>query len=306
MEVHRLSGVDLAHLAGPADAAAAIVVRHVSGGQELLDEAANGIRVGTHPALLDHHIAFLVELARYHVGQTAALQPRPQLQTVFRHRPEVDRLIQRGFGVQALGSVALGHVGELVGDDEFVRLGFGLLESLLQLDQLLLVAAHGLQVLGLVGVVGRLHLCQRNLLGGVVFGADLAGSFEGQVLEHMRQAALARGVVHVARVDKCGVAEDRRLRPLADDQRQPVGQHLGGDSLLEALEVLRASARQGQNCQHQRPSALVKPGDFNPLHPISLPEGRKRAPPYSSKLVPWTEGGQTGSPSRNLHSPLVR
>ena len=71
---------------------------------------------------------------------------------------------------------------------------------------------------------------QRNLLGGVIRGADLAGSLEGQVLEHMRQAALARGVVHVARIDKGGVAEDRRLRPLADNQRQPVGQHFGGDS----------------------------------------------------------------------------
>ena len=118
------------------------------------------------------------------------------------------------------------------------------------------IAAHGLQVLGLVGVVGRLHLGQRNLFGGVVVGADLAGSLEGQVLEHVRQAALARGVVHVAGVDEGGVAEDRRLRPLADDERESVGQHLGGDSLLEALQIrscapakaIAASARPGPKC----------------------------------------------------------
>ncbi len=65
------------------------------------------------------------------------------------------------------------------------------LKVLFQLGQFLLIAAHGLQVLGLVGVVGRLHLFQRNLFGGVIRGADLAGSLEGQMLEHMRQAALA-------------------------------------------------------------------------------------------------------------------
>ncbi len=114
------------------------------------------------------------------------------------------RVVEAGFGVQALGAVALGHFGELVGDDVFVRLGLGVEKGLLQLGQLLRVAAHGLQILGLVGVVGRLHLGQRNLFGGVVGGADLAGSLEGQVLEHVRQAALAGGVVHVARVDKGG------------------------------------------------------------------------------------------------------
>ena len=198
-------------------AAAAVVVRHVGRGQELLDKPADGVRVGAHAPLFHHHVALLVELARHHVGQPAALQPRPKLQAVLRHRPEVLRFVQPGFGVQAVGAVALGHLGELVGNDVLVRLGLGLNEGLFQLGQLLRVAAHGLQVLGLVGVVGRLHLGQRNLFVGVVRGADLAGALEGQVLEHVRQAALAGGIVHVARINKCGVAEDRRFRPLADD-----------------------------------------------------------------------------------------
>ncbi len=104
------------------------------------------------------------------------------------------------------------------------------------------LAADGLQVLGLVGVVGRFHFCERDFFGGVVGGADLAGSLEGQMLEHVRQAALARGVVHVAGIDKCGVAEDRRLVALANDEREPVGQHFDGDALLKALQILGVGA----------------------------------------------------------------
>jgi hypothetical protein len=129
-----------------------------------------------------------------------------------------------------------------------MRLNFGVFEILFQLGQLLLIPAHGLQVFGLVGVVGRLHSGQGNLLGGVILGADLAGSLEGQVFEHMRQAALARGIVHVARINKGGVAENRRLRPLAYDQRQPVGQDFGCNSLLKTLQILRLSAR--EDCRH--------------------------------------------------------
>ena len=58
------------------------------------------------------------------------------------------------------------------------------------------------------------------------------------MLEHVRQAALARGVVHVAGINKGVVAEDRRLVPLANDQREPVGQDFDGDSLLKALQIL--------------------------------------------------------------------
>ena len=131
----------------------------------------------------------------------------------------------------------------------------------------------GLQVLGLVGVVGGFHLGQRHFFGGVVGGADLAGSLEGQVLEHVRQTALAGGVVHVAGVDKGGVAEDRRLRPFADDERQAVGQHLGGDLLLEALQDPEPALR-------QRPSPSASgPGESS--------KTRKKSCFASSLLVQW-------------------
>ena len=270
MKLHGLGGVDLAHFAGPADIAAAVVMRHIGGGHELLEESALGVGISAHPPLLDHHVAFLVELARRHVGQPSAFQPRPQLQAVFRHRPEEHRLVQPRGGIQAFGSVALGHIGELVGNDVLVRFSFGFLECLLQLGQLLLVAAHCLQVLSLVGIVGRFHLGQRDLLGGVVGGANLAGSLEGQVLEHMGQAALARGVVHISRVDKGGVAEDRCIRPLANEQRQSIRQNLGRDSLLETLQILRLRACERHRSQRQDKDNLPGPGKNSAMHPASL------------------------------------
>ena len=109
-------------LAGPADAAAAVVVRHVGGGEELLDETADGVGVGAHAALFDHHVALLVELARHGVGEAAALELGPELEAVLGHGPEVLGVVEPGLGVQAVRAVALGDIGELVGDDVFVRL----------------------------------------------------------------------------------------------------------------------------------------------------------------------------------------
>ena len=131
VECHGLGGVDLAHFAGPADAAAAVVVGHIGCSQELLEETALEAGVGAHAALFDHYVAFLVELARHRVSQAAALKPCPKLQAVFRHGPEEHGVVERGFSVQAFGPVALGHVSELVGDDEFVRLVLGVYEFLL-------------------------------------------------------------------------------------------------------------------------------------------------------------------------------
>src|ERR1035437_6033982 len=103
----------------------------------------------------------------------------------------------------------------------------------------------------------------------------------------MRQAALARRVVHVARINKGGVAEDRRLRPLADDQRQSVGQNLRRDSLLETLQILGLGDGNGYHHQCQRPNALPKPGETSALHPVSFVQKRKsviRAPFQSIAL----------------------
>ena len=132
VEGHGLGGVDLADFAGPADGAAAVVVGHVGGGHELLDEAADGIGVGAHAALFHDHVALLVELAGHGIGQAARLHPRPQLQAVFRHRPEVLRVVEAGFGVQAVRAVGFGNLSELVGDDEFLGLGLGVEKGLVQ------------------------------------------------------------------------------------------------------------------------------------------------------------------------------
>ena len=160
-----------------------------------------------------------------------------------------------------------------------MRLGLGFHKGFLQLDQLLRIAPHGLQVLGLVGVVGCFHFGQGHLFGGVIRGADLAGPLEGEMLEHMRQAALAGRVVHIACVNKCGVAEDRRIRPLANDQGKAVGQHLGRDPLLEALQILGLRACCGQDHGQQRQCPPQKPGRISALHPISLFERRETATP---------------------------
>ena len=295
MELHGLGGVDLAHLAGPADAAAAVVVRHVGGGQKLLDEPADGVRVGAHAPLFNHHIALLVELARHHVRQPAALQPRPKLQPVLRHRPEIHGLVEPGLSVQALAPLRSATSVNWLGMTYLCASVWASTKACFSSASFCGVAAHGLQVLGLVGVVGRFHLGQRNLFGGVIFGADLAGSLEGQVLEHMRQAALARGVVHVARVNKGGIAEDRRLRPLADDQRQPVGQHLGGDPLLKALQVLsyaRSSKAIAASISANRP--FQNQGKL--LSCIRPPSSRRAKPQFAHpfKVLPSTGEGQTG------------
>ena len=161
------------------------------------------------------------------------------------------------------------------------------------------VAAHGLQILGLIGVVGRFHLGQRHLFGGVVRGADLAGALEGQVLEHVRQAALAGGVVHVAGVDKGGVAEDRRLRPLADDQRQPVGQHLGGDlSARSSSDPGPAHACTGHRRQHQQPTKLFQDQEKILLCILAPWRGAQTRCPALFQAIAPESGRQTGRPAR--------
>ena len=104
----------------------------------------------------------------------------------------------------------------------------------------------------------------------------------------MRQAALAGGIVHVAGIDKGGVAEDRRLGPLADDEREPVGQHLGGDSLLEALQILGVHAAAGSQRPAKRPEKQSKTGEK--LDCIQPPYSRRTDSRYllSSKLLPAT------------------
>ena len=78
----------------------------------------------------------------------------------------------------------------------------------------------------------------------------------------MRQPALAGWIVNIARVDKRGVAEHRRFGALADQDGKAIGQNLGGDALLEALQVLlkpRAGEKNGRKdrCYNGQPPRQV-------------------------------------------------
>src|SRR5208337_5455127 len=131
---------------------------------------------------------------------------------------EVLCVVEAGFGVQAVGAVGFSNLSELVGDDVFLGRGLRVEKGLVQRLQRFFAAADGLQILGLVGVVGRLHFFESDFFLGVIGGSDLRGSFEGQMLEHVGEAALAGGIVDVAGIDEGGVTEDRRLVALANDE----------------------------------------------------------------------------------------
>ncbi len=88
-----------------------------------------------------------------------------------------------------------GDLGELVGYDELLGFGLGVLKGLLQLGEFGGVLADEFAQLGVVGCVGDLDLGEGDLFGGVVGGADLGGALEGHVLEHVGEAAGALGVV---------------------------------------------------------------------------------------------------------------
>jgi len=263
VEVHRLRRCDLAQLARPSDAASPIRVRHICRRYKLLKQSSLRTGVGPHAPLLHHHIALLVELPRHHVGKPRALQPRPKLQPVLRHLPEILRLVQPRARVQFVRSVALRHLRELVGDHVLLRFGLRLIQLRLQLCQLLLIAPVRIAKLLLVGAVGFFHLLQRNLLRRPVSGANLRRPLERQVLEHVRQSALTPRIVHVAHIHKRRIGEHRRIGPLANQDRQPVGQHLRRDPLLKALQVLRPG--RDHNRAHQRRT----PADSSSQHPCS-------------------------------------
>src|SRR3954449_10479377 len=104
-----------------------------------------------------------------------------------------------------MGAVALGNLGELVGDDVFVGFGLRVLKGLLQFLQFGFIAAHLFQVFGFVGLLRGFHFFESFLLLGPVLGPNFSGAFEGKVLEHVRQAALAGGIVHIAGIDEGAV-----------------------------------------------------------------------------------------------------
>ena len=67
------------------------------------------------------------------------------------------------------------------------------------------------------------------------------------------------GSFDVAGINECGVAEDRRVVPLANDQREPVGKHLDGDPLLEAFQILgRARASRMRAAENKQAKSRSK------------------------------------------------
>ena len=225
---------DLAELAFPSDIGPMIGMRNISGGKKLLDHAADRVGVYAHAPLLHHHVALLVELARHRIRDAVALHVGPELQTVGGHAPEVLSRVEAGLSVQPARSVGLRNLCELVGNHVLLGILLSGDERLVQLLQLRGVLAHPLAIFGVVRGVSRLHLCQRDLLRWVIRGADVLGALERQVLEHVCQSRLAARVVGVARVHDGEVGEDRSLRPLADNQRESIGQHFRRDALVEA------------------------------------------------------------------------
>ena len=223
-----------------------------------------------------HHVALLVELARNRVRHAARSPSTPKAPAG--SPASTRRTACRRGPVSAFRSCAPFASATSVnwlGMTYFSASACASTNALCSSASFFWVASHRLQVFGLVGVVRRLHLCQSNLLGRVILGPDLARALEGQVLEHVRQSALARGVVHVARIDQCVVAEHRRFGPLANDQREPVGQHLHSDLFLQLLEVrgkraLAIRSAPGGQSQHHTQKARQPTGEKLRKHPISF------------------------------------
>ena len=80
------------------------------------------------------------------------------------------------------------------------------------------------------------------------------------MLEHVREAALAGGIVHGAGIDEGGVTEDRRLVALANDESKPVGKHLDGGALLKTLQILGMGAAAYGKKEHRTHKTSPKTG----------------------------------------------
>ena len=257
VEGRGLCRVDLRQLRLPANARSSIRMRDIRGREKLLHHAPDGIGVGAHAPLFHHHVALFVELARHRMTDAAALHIRPELEPVCRHAPEIFRGIQGGGGIDAGRTVLLGNLRELVGNYVLLRILLRRVEGLTQLLQLRGILSHALTVLSVVGGIRVFHLLQRHLLGRPVRGADLLRAFEGQVLEHVGNAGLTGRIVRVARVHQRVVRENRRLRPLDEQNRQAVGKNLRGDTLFKAGKFL---LRQIGRCRGLRRAALCDGG----------------------------------------------
>jgi hypothetical protein len=102
-------------------------------------------------------------------------------------------------------------LAELILDDVFVGVSNRALPRFFELCNACFVAMHRLSPGEIVGPVGSLHFLERDLLGGVVGRADRVGSFEGHVLEHVRETGDPRLILRRACIDEGVEGEDRRF-----------------------------------------------------------------------------------------------
>ena len=142
-------------------------------GVELFEQAADGIAISAQAALFDHDVTFFIKLAQHGMKEALRLEIGPELQPIRRQRVVIAGLVVIGEGVEILTAVLLDDLAELVGHHVFVGFGDGVFPRFFQLLQLGLVAAHFFIALGDVSGIGGFDFFQRELLGGVVGGADL-------------------------------------------------------------------------------------------------------------------------------------
>ena len=74
----------------------------------------------------------------------------------------------------------------------------------------------------------------------------MVGALEGHVLEHVREAGAAGGIVHRADVHIGVEGHHRRLMPFNDQEGEAVGQRELGDFFFEVLEGLGVGALKNQ------------------------------------------------------------
>ena len=170
--------------------------------------------------------------------EALGFEQKPELDTVGRQAVVVLGRVLAGVGVQPGASVLLDDARVGVWLDVGLGFGDGGLDPVPERLELLGAGWRALGLLGLELVPGALYGFKRlGLLGGVV-GADPVGSLERHVLEHMRQAGLARRIVHRSSVHVSVEGYHRGFVTLQDDEPQPVGKREFGDALLELGEVL--------------------------------------------------------------------
>ena len=163
VERHCLGGRNLAHLAGPADLAAAVVVRHVRRGQKLLHQPPDGIRSRCASAAPPS--------PRRAPCRTRAGRRRPAGRSPATPKaPAGSPASTRSTAVSSRPVSAFKPCAPFASATSVNWLGITYLSAsacasrnaFFSSASFLLVASHRLQVLGLVGVVGRLHFFQRR------------------------------------------------------------------------------------------------------------------------------------------------